>query len=313
MRTRNVALTALFALCVFAADAYAGGAVRFRFADIPEGRRLISADDSYTARLGDSGAALRFTKKGVTLADYKAFAADQVRPFTAPRRSALAASADRLNMRFAELGFVNPLTNEVTVVLTTMREEFGASGYTRGSVVFLGVEAVDCMPPRSLDNLLAHELFHVISRQNQEFRRKMYSAIGFTLCEEPKFSDEVRSGILANPDVEKYDCKATFTIDGKPVEATIITFIPDRHVRGRLVLSTVHPAIVPLGEPGRVVSVEDVPDFEKVVGRNTGYVIAAEECIADNFAYAVLVPKEYHKEFPDSAILGRIVSALSAK
>jgi hypothetical protein len=31
-----------------------------------------------------------------------------------------------------------------------------------------------------------------------------------------------------------------------------------------------------------------VPDFWDVVGRNTDYVFAPEECLADNFAFAVV-------------------------
>ena len=45
--------------------------------------------------------------------------------------------------------------------------------------------------------------------------------------------------------------------------------------------------LVPLDEPDTMIPVEQASDFYTVIGHNTDYVIAAEECLADNFGYLV--------------------------
>lgn len=316
MKRTVVALAALAAgLSATICRAQANGEIRFRLADRAEGRRLISAKDAYTGRITPNDVRLKLGRDGATVEDYLSFAAEQVEDFPESSRTALSNSFARLNKRFAALGFESPVTNEIVIVGTTLREEFGAAGYTRGSTIYLNAGMVAFAPKRSLDILVAHELFHVLSRESPDFRRRMYAVIGFTLCEEPAFGGDVRRRILANPDVEKYDCKATFTIDGKPTEATIVSYLPDPSIPGRRALSEVRAGVVPIGMPDRIIPADDVPDFWSVVGRNTDYVIAAEECLADNFSFAVVLGKKKRdlRKFPDGAIIKGILAALGAE
>lgn len=302
------------ALCL--AFSHPGAAkVGFHLATKEEGRALITADDTYISRSTPSDFRLRLGRDNVTAADYKEFASRQVRDFSESDRLAISNAFARLNRRFAALGFKSPLTNEVVLVKTTMREEFRAAGYTRGSAVYLREDLPPNAPDMMLDQFLAHEVFHVLSRQSPEFRRRMYEAIGFSICEEPKFSEEVRAHIANNPDVERYDCKGVFTIDGKPTEATIVTYLPDLNCRPRDFFRKVRPVVVPISQPGRVLRTEEVPDFWKVVGKNTGYVIAAEECVADNFALALMVfdNPEVMSTLPNPEITRKIIAALKGE
>lgn len=293
------------------------GAVKigFHLATKTEGRILITADDTYISRSTPLDFRLRLGRDNVTAEDYKKFASRQVRDFSKSDRLAISNAFVRLNRRFAAIGFKSPLTNEIVFVKTTMREEFRAAGYTRGTAVYLRDDLLSNVPAMMLDHLLAHEIFHVLSRQSPEFRRRMYESIGFSICAEPKFSKKVRAHIANNPDVERYDCKSVFTIDGKPTEATIVTYLPDLNCRPRDFFREVRPMVVPVSQPGRVLCTEEVPDFWKVVGKNTGYVIAAEECMADNFALALMVfdnPKAM-SALPNPEITRKIISALRAK
>lgn len=284
----------------------------FHPATLEEGRALITSDDAHIKRLTKSDLEMRFPGKSADVKYYKKFAAEQVRAFSPQTQAALSNSFTRVGARLEKLGFVNPLTNDITVVLTTMKEEFGAAGYTRGRTIYLREEFVEYFSPMKLDILVTHELFHVLSRHSRDFRSKIYSVIGFTLCDEPAFTPEVRSRLVANPDVERYDCKAVFTIGGKPVEATIVATY-DEEVSESLPLTA---GVVSIAKPDRVIPVDEVPDFWKVVGRNTQYVIAAEECLAENFTMAVMFfdkEKSYLSRMPNPEIFKRIIAVLKGK
>ena len=290
--------------------------LRFHPATVEEGRALIKSNDAHISRLTKFDLEMRFPGKGADVKYYKEFAAGQVRAFSHRTETQLSNSFTRVGARLEKLGFTNPLTNDIIVVLTTMKEEFNAAGYTRGSTIYLKDDLVEFAHPMSLDFLVTHELFHVLSRHSRDFRSKIYSVIGFTLCDEPAFTPEVRARLVANPDVERYDCKAVFTIDGKPEEATIVATF-DESVPASYPLRERMPAgVVPIAKPDRVIPVDEVPDFWKVVGRNTQYVIAAEECLAENFTLAVMFSdkeKSYLSRMPNPEIVKKIITILKGK
>lgn len=288
----------------------------FHPATLEEGRALITSDDAHIKRLTKSDLEMRFPGKSADVKYYKKFAAGQVRAFSPRTETQLSNSFTRVGARLEKLGFVNPLTNDITVVLTTMKEEFGAAGYTRGSTIYLKDDLVEFAQPMRLDFLVTHELFHVLSRQSRDFRSKIYSVIGFTLCDEPAFTSEVRARLVANPDAERYDCKAVFTIDGKPVEATIVATYDEEVPESYPFRYRMPAGVVPIAKPDRVIPVDEVPDFWKVVGRNTQYVIAAEECLAENFTLAVMFSdkeKSYLSRMPNSEIVKKIITILKGK
>ncbi|MBR2276039.1 MAG: hypothetical protein IJ873_08285 [Lachnospiraceae bacterium] len=138
----------------------------------------------------------------------------------------------------------------------------------------------------------------------------MYRLIGFTVDDkEPDFTDEVRSRLLSNPDVSGYNSHATFTIDGVPTEATLVTYLPDGYTEGAVMLEEAAPGLVPIDQPDRIVPAEEVPDFFDVIGYNTGYAIAAEEVLADNFSFAVTYGM--YPDYPNKAIPAGILSYLA--
>lgn len=51
-----------------------------------------------------------------------------------------------------------------------------------------------------------------------------------------------------------------------------------------------------------MIPIEQVSDFYQVVGHNTDYVIAAEECIADNFGFLIGYGFNGHYDFVDNKI-----------
>jgi hypothetical protein len=74
------------------------------------------------------------------------------------------------------------LLDSVKLIKTTGREECDAA-YTRNTCIYVPISMVK-WPYDELKELIAHELFHVISTTNPKFRNELYLKLGFTACPE---------------------------------------------------------------------------------------------------------------------------------
>lgn len=88
---------------------------------------------------------------------------------------------------------------------------------------------------------------------------------------------------------------ATFTIDGEKQDCALLTlytatweeaYAEDGEEANFFDFS--QTVLVPIGAPDTWYPFEDASDFWDIVGKNTDYVDAPEECMADNFAFAVV-------------------------
>lgn len=291
--------------------------IGYRLLDAKEGSELLLSNTQYYDKLTDENLRYRMQDKNADLNKYREFAAAQTRDFTEEEEKAIDDAISSIEERFEKIGFKWPIEDDILFVKTTMEEEPGAGGYTHKNQIYLGENVIEKYAFSDNEEyrdhykaIVAHEISHVLTRNVPEFRKELYSLIGFSVDEkEPDFSDEVKAMILANPDVEAYDCHGQFTIDGKKTDATIVTKIIEPYEDGAVMLGSVEAALVPKDDPDHFVSIEDVPDFYDVVGRNTGYVIAAEECMADNFSYAVIYGLDH--EYDDPEIIKGVLDIMS--
>lgn len=268
--------------------------IRFRFADAQEGVERRYAQTKFFDNLTQNDLDYRLQKNGATVDDYKALIKASTRDFSDDEKQLITNAVEYIEKRFAEIGFEWPVEDEVVFISTTMDEECGTAAYTHSADIYIGSNITayvfkGWMDIESFNNIMAHEIFHVLSRNVPELRAQIYSIIGFEICPPPEFSEDVRAHIISNPDVEDYDCAGEFTIDGRKEKATIIFYAPDfDETDPQSFMDSGYAAVVPYSDPGKAYVYSDVADFFDVVGYNTDYVIAAEECMADNFSFAVV-------------------------
>ncbi len=226
----------------------------------------------------------------------------------------LVAAATSLRRRLEGLPGL-PWPKEVLMIQTTGKEEGGAA-YCRGAAVILPV-SVAGRPAESLERLLAHELFHVLSNQNPEWRRRVYSAIGFEPCPEIPLPDSLRDRKITNPDGPLVDCRLELSIAGAAVHVAPVllanapydatkggSFFP--YLTFRLI--EIEPAgdgawrvALRDGQP-RLLDPQTTPAYFERIGRNTKYIIHPDEILADNFTLLV-----FGAEKPTSpAVLGAL-------
>ncbi len=272
-----------------------------RFATPEEGRAILTDDDPFTSSLSRFDLQCRLkTDKDVTLAQWKQFVAEHVRPWEPAEIDAITQSLERLRNRLTD--FRLPLPPLIRLVHTTGDEEANAA-YTRGTSIVLPTKVTkyDAM---QLDRLLAHELFHLLSRQDGAIRAKLYKIIGFELCDPIELPPSLAPRRITNPDAPLIDCTISLTSkDGKMATCAPVLYSQTKQFdptrSASLFQSFVFRLLVverranrwqPLlvrGEPV-VINPREEPTFFDKVGQNTNYIIHPDEILADNFVRLVM-------------------------
>jgi hypothetical protein len=276
-----------------------------RFATALEGQAALTADDAFTANLSRFDLQCRMkTSKEVDLADWKSFVREHVREWEKDEQDAVIESIERLSKRLT--GFRLPLPPKILLIRTSGEEEAGAA-YTRGAAIALPTKKV-ARSPADLDRLLAHELFHLISRQDGAVRARLYRLIGFEPCDPIELPPSLAPRRITNPDAPLIDCTIDLVgSDGKTYTSAPILYasIKDydpaggktlfQHLTFRLlVVERKGGRWQPLlfkNEPV-VIDPRKEPVFFEKVGKNTNYIIHPDEILADNFVRLVMEDKD---------------------
>jgi hypothetical protein len=293
-----------------------------RFLDVKQGGDFLATPDEYTRRMSDFDlrVMIRTTQKK-SMQDYLALARSAVLPWTDDERQRITAAYDSIRAELKTLSM--PLPKEVLLIKTSGAEEWDAA-YTRGAAIILPVADLSANE-QGLRRLVAHELFHVLARAFPGMTDRIYPAIGFQACGALVLPPEIEARVLNNPDTPRNDhCielrSATGRVVGMPALLSADgRFDPDmkggigavlsRMQTGLMVLTpgpggTMRPILVN-GAP-QILPWKDLPDLPAKIGRNTGYLIHAEEMLADNFA--LLVTRAANVPSPE--VLSRIREAL---
>ena len=323
---RHVLLTlaAAAAACTHAREAPSAEALplagrRLRFASLAEGQRVLSADDDWLAVTGAfQRRAMMGRTEPVTLAQFRQWNVDAVQAWTAPRRERWRAAALAIEARVRELRL--PLPDE-TLLVSSNGQESARMPYTRANAIVI-TYASD--RPGAMDAwLMAHELWHVVSRHAPALADRVYREIGFEpmpLLEWPAAWDEIR---IANPDAPGNRHAMRAEVDGRSALLTPAL------VASRTALQANEPfaalfevrllevqadadgrrsrAVMNSDGTPRWHAIERVPSFLERSGGNTPYVIHPEETMADNVAFLLT-----QRPARNADLLRRIEAALKA-
>lgn len=307
---------ALFALCAAAAAAE-GGVFSYRFADAEEAAALLVANDDYYDGLSQNDIAYRLQKLGGTREELLAFAAAQTLDYTAEEKAAVDDAMSFIEQVCAERGYALPPTDGIVFAKTTMLEECGAGAYTHGTQIYLGQ---DILQYATMDDdgartffrkVVAHELFHCLTRNHPEFRAAMYAILGFTVADaDYPLPRSVRDAMISNPDVERHNACAAFEIDGA-MRNCVVVFLAGKPFSqpGDSFFDDMVTGLVPVDDLSALYTSEDAANFWDVFGRNTDYVIDPEETLADNFSFAIVDGPD--AEYPTPEIIHAIDALLT--
>jgi hypothetical protein len=304
-------------LATFLGAAPLGAAAHeLEFASIERARDVLGTRDDFVARMSSFDRAARLESAGEVREDeYLAFTRAAAREWSNDERARLTNAFAAIRPKLAEL---LPELDAPILLIKTSGEEEGGAGYTRANAVMLPQALAD---ESDLQRLLAHEIFHVVSRNHPDLKRELYKAIGFEECGELALPPVLASRKMTNPDAPVNDHCIKVQVDG--VEAWGMPILLSRQERydpaagqpffGYLTLSMLlveraGSSVRPLERDGAPVLVpfNRIQGLAAQIGRNTNYVIHAEEILASNFE--LLVQERPDVESPE--VLDRIRAVL---
>ena len=179
--------------------------------------------------------------------------------------------------------------NSIFFIKTTGEEEGNASGYTRSNCLILNDETL-IWGFQELKNIIIHELFHIISRNNLSFREKMYEVIGFKVIKEISFPQSLIDFKVTNPDAPMINSYINLSNGEESKDYALITY-SKKEFNGGSLFDYVTFGFIKLQDLNNGVKVPiiyvdgDFTNFFEQIGNNTGYIIHPDEILADNFVF----------------------------
>jgi hypothetical protein len=278
------------------------------FASVDASKAKIATPDEYTRNLTrfDLQAKIR-TLKPVNTCDYLRNVQDYVRPWDSNEETYISAAFVHAHNRLIELGVSVYLPNTIVLIKTSGWEEGGANGYTRDDAIYLNERSLS-------QDLVFHEIFHIISRFNESKRDRIYATMGFKLTNDILYCDDLR---ITNPDTPTLKHFIDLRHKGRDIQGALIiraSRVYDgggffayvrKHV---LVLEHIDGSHVPKMVDGReeLLRYDQVQGLYEQIGRNTAYNIHQEETAADHFTEAL----KGTTTLPDQRLVDELVKIL---
>lgn len=293
-----------------------------RYATKTEGKKLMLSNQEYYDGFSQNDLDYKMQKKNATMDEYLLFAGEQARDFSDEEKVLIDDTLKAMEKKLEKNGYDLPKYDEIVFIKTTMKEEGGAGAYTHGNQIYIGPKYLDSVMNETkssevLEYVLWHELFHCLTRYNPEFRADMYELIHFTVVEKDfQLPPSVFEYHISNPDVEHHNSYASFHINGQDINC-FVDFVTTKHFEeeGETLFDCSTTALVPIDGSDIYYTPKDADNFDEVFGTNTDYVIDPEECMADNFAYALVYGMDgpNGEGYPSPGIIEGILAYISTK
>lgn len=313
MKISHLVLSAIL-LCISTA-ALAQKKISYRFATKAEAQMLITDIDNFTNKLNSLDINLRLGKEDGRKSELLRLAMNETLNWSDEDKKKITAAFKSLQAKIDKQKLKIKYPHEIILVKTSMKEEMNVTAYTRKNWIALGEDFINKATKDNLEYLLAHEMFHLLTRSDKNFKKSVYSVIGFEVTDrELFFPIDIVERKISNPDIEQYDSYAEFTIDGTKQKCSMIIYSDKAYTTGGLGdylnvgLIPLDENLIPLRTDGKTIiyGIDKAEDFYDKVGRNTKYTINPEEILADNFAY-LLIQK---KDLPNPEIIKNIAAIL---
>lgn len=273
--------------------------------DSTEAAIISQKPDVYTNEHTAFDLSIRFDKaEGIREKDYLSASAKNVRNWPMEEQEQLKQAFASIDLYVKTTGVQLHLPDTVKMIKTTAAEEFGAEGFTRENRIMLNTDA----QPISL-HLIAHELWHVISRMNPDLRNNAYSVFHFKPCNKIIYKPAMSNHVITNPDCPYLMHYTTVTIEGQKRDVALMLYSKndfqsgynlDQYIAiGLLALTGDDEHKVPVLKDGKAVVYEltEPTDLLSQIGANTQYVLHVEEITAEHFAALIADEKLPQMEY----------------
>jgi hypothetical protein len=270
------------------------------FADVEQGKERLTTRDMFIETVSGFDRAARLkTDRDVSVDEFVEFIKQQVRPWTNDDKTRITAAIESAAPKLARLKL--DLPQMIPLIKTTGDEEGGAT-YTRAGAIVIPQSQLD-RRNANIENLLIHELFHVLTSHNPQLKEALYETINFKKCNDVELPDSLRKKRITNPDgpLNDHYVELQHNLQTMPVVPVIYSSAEKydtekggpffRYITFRLLAiensnDRWRYKKAPDGRP-ILLEPKNVPDYFAKIGANTNYVIHPEEILAENFVLLV--------------------------
>lgn len=279
------------------AEHSAGTSLQLVFADKHAARALLASNDAYLQNLSRFDLESRLQRlENISIEAYVQQAQAGVQEWKAGERKRLRHLLANIQQRLVP--YELPWPEQVMLIKVSGQLEAHAA-YTRHNAIILPQSMLARYGDQQLEFILAHELFHILSRQNPGLRQAGYAIIGFHPCNVVKFPARLAARRISNPDAPQNDAYIHVKVKGREVDVVPVIYASQEHFdtgsKGSffsyLTLAFMEIAqnnghYSPVLDEGdaRLYPVGEVDNLYDLIGENTRYIIHPEEILADNFA-----------------------------
>ncbi|MBB6214356.1 hypothetical protein HNQ80_000436 [Anaerosolibacter carboniphilus] len=272
----------------------------FTFASMKEGQEILVQRDDYLRVMRPFERSLKMQANTyVPESAFGAFLKASVMPWTQEEMEKLKKGSSDLIKRLDQLEI--DFHENILLVKTDGREEWN-SAYTRANGIILPEKKLKNYGGEKLVRLLAHELFHIISRKRPALREQLYKMLGFTIISEISFPKLLESRILTNPDAPLYDNYIEVFVEGAKAQVVPIVLLKESYENINAKEDIFHSIAMKLAvleeqqgewkvqcreENPLILNLEDVSGLLEQVGEDMERFNQVEEILAENFALLV--------------------------
>ena len=176
---------------------------RVDFADLRRAQKTLRHKDRWARQLSDfEMGARQKTTAPTNLQEFLDLTAGAARPWTVQEKAEWTVVVDKLSDAMKGLNLRVP---NIDLIKTSGEEEFGAAYTRRHAIMF--PESMASLPAtdsRRAYFLLAHEVFHVLSRTDSLLRDDLYALLGFRAVDGFEYPAELEDRRISNPDAFEY-------------------------------------------------------------------------------------------------------------
>ena len=315
----SIGLTLLASAPLSAATFSLAANTTITWANKSQASQLLVTPDSFTAQLSRFDRAVRLGRDNkISQEDLLRHVGQQALDWTPNEIKRFRDSLERIKLPLQLLNL--PFPSEILLIKTTGKDE--PAPYTRQHGIILPKSVVGSA--RKPDGLLAHELFHVLTRNAPpEFRSRLYQVIGFEPCGPIELPADLKEKRITNPDAPIYDHYIKVKHGGKtksaiPVlltnkaefdpssDAPFFSYLEQRLLEIEKTNGVWQPTFN--GTEAAILKIDEVENFYPQIGGKRYSVFQPEEILARHFTSIVM-----KTEIPDdTSVTSRLKTALKA-
>ena len=263
--------------------------IAYQFTSLNDSINKLLDHDEFTNRWSKFDIDVRLNKQNGNKKELFQYISTQVLQWSESEKIKVDSVMQSINNDIKHLTLRIDCPGTIFFIKSTGEEEGNAAGYTRSSSLILNDETL-LWEFQELRNIIIHELFHIISRNNLSFREKMYEVIGFKVIKEISFPQSLIDYKVTNPDAPMINSYINLS-NGKESDNYAMITYSKKEFNGGSLFDYLTFGFIKLqdlnnGEKLPIIYVDgDFTNFFEQIGKNTGYNFHPDEILADNFVF----------------------------